>query len=71
MRILKIKGAHDYWVVLCNSGMKKTEPLICGVFASKPEAQELMDDRDFKECVCRHYIKRCSVIVEIPWTKKR
>jgi len=59
--------AKDFWVLICDDSKyaikgKKVNRMVCGVFASKKEAQEVFDT--VKECLCKHYIKRCMVTVK-------
>lgn len=60
---VSIKGSHDYWAVLCDCTESSLEEdmMICGVYASKKEALEASEE--VKDCVCKHYIKECSVVV--------
>jgi hypothetical protein len=51
-----IKGQGYYWVMLC-------EDLICGVFATKKEAQEA--NEFVKDCFIKHKIKRCKVEIKL------
>lgn len=59
--IKKIKGHGHYWAVLCYSWPK--DPMVCGVFASKREAEELA--KEIKGCPSRHSIKKCTVEIKL------
>ena len=59
---MKIKG-KDYWVLLCDCGAGKNKFMICGVLASKKEAQEL--NKGIKDCPAKHLIKKCKIEVDI------
>lgn len=57
----------DFFVLLCDdrkyrSKKEKRDPMICGVYASKKEAQDCAEE--IKDCVLDHYIKQCKVTVE-------
>ena len=64
----KIRGSHEYYVLLCDCGKDKKHQLICGVYSSRKEAQQCADG--IKDCVAlisnkrAHTIKKCSVTVE-------
>ena len=49
----------NYYALLCHSGATKDDAIICGVYATKKEAEEVYGE--IKDCVCKHTIKRCSV----------
>lgn len=55
--------AKNYFVLLCNSGVRNNDPLICGVFASKKEAQDIA--QTVKDCPAKHKIKKCDVVITI------
>lgn len=58
-----IKGEKSYWALLCDCGVKPDNFLICGVYASRKEAQEV--NKEIKDCPAKHYIKRCKVEIKI------
>lgn len=60
---MKIKGSDDYYVLLCDCGNSRKHPMICGVLASRKEAQDLAEE--VKGCESKHTIKKCKVTVEI------
>ena len=49
----------NYYALLCHSGATKDDSIICGVYATKKEAQDA--DKGVGDCPCKHTIKRCSV----------
>ncbi len=56
----EIKGEGYFWALLCYCS--KGDPMICGVYPSKKEAQEVAED--VKNCVCKHTIKKCKVLIK-------
>ncbi len=69
---MKLKR-NDFYALICDDWWLRTkkerkdktkrDPMLCGVFASKKEAQEA--DKEIKGCYGKHYIKKCKVQVEI------
>ena len=59
----KLKGENNYWVLLCDCGIGKDRFLICGVYPSKKEAQEV--NKKVKDCPAKHYIKKCKVEITL------
>ena len=61
-----IKGkfyGRGYYVVICSDKKwthAKDSEMICGVLASKREAEDLI--KEIKGCVCRHYIKKVKEV---------
>ncbi len=61
---MKIKGQDIYYALLCDCSEKgRKDLLLCGVYASKREAQEA--NKGVKDCVAKHLIKKCKVTIEI------
>lgn len=59
--------SKNFYALICNdrqyrSKKEKPDPMVCGVYSSKKEAQEAADG--VKDCLCEHYIRRCKVTVE-------
>jgi len=65
---MKIKSGHSYYVLICSDDKfvprGKECKIICGVYSTRKEAEECKEA--IKDCVCRHYIRKCSVTVEFP-----
>lgn len=65
---MKMSGKHaPYYAVICSDAKyattkMKASRLICGVFASRKEAEEMMEK--IKGCVLTHYIRRVSLTIE-------
>jgi hypothetical protein len=66
--ILMIKKLQtgNMWALLCSCAR---QPMICGVYASKEEAQEAADD--VKECPAKHRIVRCDVEITYAQPQKK
>lgn len=57
----------NFFALICDdrkyrSKKEKSDPVLCGVFSTKKEAQELFNE--IKDCVLDHYIKKCKVTIE-------
>ena len=62
MKTTKIFTGETYYFALlcyCTDG----DPLICGVFATKWEAEEAF--HEVKGCPAKHRIKRCTVEIKL------
>ncbi len=58
---MKIK---NYYAIICDcSEGDHDDQLICGIYASKKEAQDVANE--IKDCPAPHYIKKCDAIVTI------
>ena len=58
----------DFWALICDDWKyrrrdkgAKRDPMLCGVYSSKKEAQEVQEE--IKDCLCTHTIKKCEVEV--------
>ncbi len=59
---MKIKGQNIYYALLCDCSEKgRKDLLLCGVYASKREAQKANKG----DCPAKHLIKKCKVTIEI------
>lgn len=63
MKKTKIKSDGNYWALLCYCDEDKNKPMICGIYPSKKEAEEV--NKDVKDCFAEHKIKRCKVEIII------
>jgi len=52
-----IEGDDFYWALLCYC--TNGDPLICGVYPSKEEAETVA--KDVEGCPAKHKIKKCKV----------
>jgi hypothetical protein len=59
---MKLKG-KNYFALICDSGIGKDRFLICGVYGSKKEAQEV--NEDIKDCPAKHSIKECDIEISL------
>ncbi len=59
----EIKGEGYFYALLCDCGVGKDRYMICGVYPSKKEAQEV--NKGVKDCVAEHYIKKCKVEITL------
>ncbi len=66
---MKLKRT-DMWALVCDDWKymrhvksAKRDPMLCGVYPSKKEAQEVY--YHIKDCDCTHYIKKVSVTVDV------
>lgn len=57
---MKITGQGYYYAILCDSGVKKHDYLICGVYATRKEAMEA--NEAIKECPAKHLIKKGKIV---------
>ena len=53
----------DDWKYMRRTKGAKRDPMLCGVFSSKKEAQDCA--KEIKDCSCTHTIKKCKVTVTI------
>lgn len=58
----KIKGSGWYFAMVCEC--EYINPVICGVFSTKKEAEVMLNDPELKNCPAKHKIKRCRVTIE-------
>lgn len=56
-------NAKNFYVLLCDDSKYNPsyDPMICGVFSTRKEAQECADA--VKDCPLKHVIKKCDVSV--------
>jgi len=60
---IKIKGEGWYWALLCYCGKNDNTPMICGVYPTKKEAEEV--NREVKDCVANHKIRKCKITISL------
>ncbi len=63
---MKLKR-KDFYALICDdikyrSKGEKPDPMLCGVYPSRKEAQEVKDF--IQDCPLDHQIKKCTVTVE-------
>jgi hypothetical protein len=60
----KKASSKDMYALLCDDSQynPKYDPMICGIYASRKEAQEVANE--IKECVLKHVIKKVSVSIK-------
>lgn len=55
--------AKDFYALICDDSKyskgQKAEKMLCGIYASKKEAQNAA--KEIKDCLCKHYIKKGNV----------
>ena len=59
-KVRKIQG-EEYYTLLCHCGKTYWDALICGVYASKQEAEKVKEE--IKKCHARHTIKKCDITI--------
>lgn len=64
---MKIK-AKEFYALVCDDwkyrskdAKPKRDPMLCGVFSSKKEAEQCA--KEIKDCMLDHYIAKCAVTV--------
>lgn len=65
-----LKGLHEYYAIICDDSKytpkkMKANKLICGVYSTRKEAVEA--EKEIKDCMCPHVIKKCSVTIQYEW----
>lgn len=53
--------AKNCFVLLCDSGVRNDDPLVCGIYRSRKEAQDVA--QEITDCPAKHEIKKCSVSI--------
>ena len=61
MKTKTIRGEGDYYALLCDVSKSEGKFLLCGVYASKKEAQEVA--KEVEDCPARHFIRKVEVEV--------
>lgn len=49
----------NYYALLCYCVGSDNDPMLCGVYSSLKEAQEI--GKEVKDCVAKHKIVKCAV----------
>jgi phosphoheptose isomerase len=61
MKTKTIRGEGSYYALFCDCGESEGKFLLCGVYASKEEAQKVA--KEVEDCPARHFIRKVEVEV--------